>query len=69
MSTITVRRGTIVQTDFGTGAVVAVTKDWLIHMNEEGREVCVYIPDNWICVPAQFDGTVDAPDEPVEIKH
>lgn len=48
---IKVKIGTVVKTDFGTGQVVAITKEWLIHNNESGREVCIYLKDNRVSVP------------------
>lgn len=62
-----VKRGTIVETDFGIGPVIAVTKTWLIHQAQDGTEICIYIPDGGVSVPAEFDGAVDAPDDEVEI--
>lgn len=44
--TIKARIGTVVQTDFGIGPIVAITKEWLIHHDEKGREVCIYLPFN-----------------------
>lgn len=63
-----VKRGTIVETDYGYGPVVAVTKYWLIHQAQDGTEICVYIPDGGISVHAEFDGKLDAPDNEVDIK-
>ena len=62
-----VKRGTIVESDFGYGPVVAVTKSWLIHQTEDGTEVCIYIPDGGVSIRAEFDGAVDVPDSEVEL--
>nr|WP_305910497.1 hypothetical protein [Methylomarinum sp. Ch1-1]MDP4523255.1 hypothetical protein [Methylomarinum sp. Ch1-1] len=61
-----IKRGVTVQTDFGVGPVVAITKDWLIHLDEKGREICVYIPDHTISVPADID-SMDVPDNELEL--
>ena len=61
--------GDIVETEFGRGPVVAITKQWLIHSREnEDDEICVYLPDNMVWVPAEFDSehvdkksTIDLP--------
>ena len=54
-----VKIGDIVETEFGKGPVVAITKQWLIHARlKEDDEICVYLPDNDVWVPAEF-GTVD----------
>lgn len=60
-----VKRGVVVQTNFGIGKVVAVTKEWLIHLREDGSEVCVFIKDNWIGIPAEID-EIDVTEETVE---
>lgn len=61
-----VKRGMIVQTDFGKGEVVAVTKTWLIHNNEDGDEICVNHEADWVGIPVEIDG-VDVPDNEIEI--
>lgn len=63
-----IKRGTIVQTDFGIGPVVAITREWLIHNTENGSEICVFIKDNWIGVPAEIDGADIPEDRELEIK-
>lgn len=57
-----VKRGDIVGSDFGIGAIVAITKSWIIHLNERGEEICVYLPENMVYVPAEFS-IIDVPEE------
>lgn len=49
-----VKRGDVVASDFGTGPVVAITKEWVIHRIENGDEVAIHRENNWVGVPAQF---------------
>jgi hypothetical protein len=49
-----VKIGTVVESDFGTGPVVAITKEWLIHLNQRGKEACCYLKDNDISIAADF---------------
>ena len=62
-----VRIGTIVKTEFGTGAVVAITEEWLIHKDKSGMEMCVNISEDWIGIPANISDT-DIPNNEIEIK-
>ena len=51
--------GTIVESEFGRGPVVAITKDWLIHEIFSNKEVCIHIPDGGIWIPIDFDTPED----------
>ena len=55
-----VKRGDIIASEFGQGPIVAITKDWLIHLQEEGEEVCIYKPHNNYWIPVDAD-EVDIP--------
>lgn len=50
-----VTTGDIVQSEFGTGKLIAITKEWIVHEVEDGSEVAV--PKNGeVWVPAQIVG-------------
>lgn len=50
-----VKRGDIVESEFGIGPVLAITKEWIIHKAGKS-EACLYIPDGGVWVPAEFGG-------------
>ena len=62
-----VKIGTIVVSEIGQGPVVAITRDWLIHKDEKGIEMCVYLPDSPVWIPADTS-TPDVPDNEMEFK-
>lgn len=46
--------GDKVTSDFGTGPLVAVTKEWVVHNIEDGSEVAVPIGYAYLSVPAEL---------------
>lgn len=64
---VTIKRGMVVTSEFGTGPVVAITKDWLIHDCGDGHEAALCIDDQEFWVPSEVEG-VDLPDEEREIE-
>lgn len=65
-----VRVGTVICSDFGTGPVVAITKQWIIHQIDKGSEVCLsreddffWIPDSGIEIGGGQDMEIELPDE------
>ena len=45
-----VKIGDIVSGEFGTGKIVAITKEWIVHENEKGKEMALPISEIWIPV-------------------
>jgi len=44
--------GDVVESDFGRGKIVAITKEWVIHEDDDGtHEFAVSREDGWICFP------------------
>ena len=59
---IKVKIGTVIETECGTGPVVAITKSWVIHEDEEGTEMVISIED-YITIPADVsEPDVSEPD-------
>jgi hypothetical protein len=50
---VIVRVGDVVESDFGRGKIVAITKFWIVHEIgvHEKQEVAVSRLDNWIAIP------------------
>ena len=51
--------GDKITSEFGTGKLVAVTKEWIVHEVEDGNrtyEVAISIDDSWVTVPAELPG-------------
>ena len=56
-----VKRGDVVESEFGRGKVVAITRAWVVHEIENGSEVAVPRGMEPISVPADFpEEDVDA---------
>jgi len=55
-----IKRGTIIESDFGKGPVVAITKSWVIHEDKHGKEYALLAADDTFWIPAEVDG-VDIP--------
>jgi hypothetical protein len=64
---VKVKVGTVVESEFGKGPVIALTKTWLIHNDEDGIEICLYLPDNHVWVPADFSEPDVSKSEEVEL--
>lgn len=47
----TIRVGTVIESDFGTGPVVAITKEFVIHETEGGKEYAIYRPIGDYSIP------------------
>ena len=63
-----VKRGDIVETEFCTGPVVAITEHWVIVKDEKrGQEYAVIRGENYIAIPAEFDG-IDVPDMQMDVE-
>lgn len=57
-----IKRGTIIESDFGKGPVVAITKSWVIHEDERGKEYALLVESETFWIPAEVDG-VDIPSD------
>ena len=60
-----VKRGTVVESDYGKGVVIVVTREWIIHLDEDGNEVAVTHKDAWIPIEAV---EIDVPPEDFELE-
>ena len=62
------KRGMLVETEYASGTVVAITKQWVIvQRDDRDEEMGVYLPNTPIWLPAEFDGTIDV-DESTEVE-
>ena len=43
-----VRIGTVVESEFGRGPVIAITRQWIIHEAEGNEEIALPYSDVWI---------------------
>ena len=43
-----VKIGDMISSDYGTGKIVAITKEWIIHEDEYGAEMAVPIRETWL---------------------
>ena len=48
-----VKIGDMISSDFGTGKIVAITKEWIIHKDEEGAETAALIKETWLPVEVE----------------
>lgn len=46
-----VRVGTIIESDFGRGPVVAITKEWIIHQGDGAEEYCLLRDEREYSIP------------------
>lgn len=51
MSGFVLKVGDEVESEFGRGKVVAITKEWLIHENKSGDEVALTRDDDTFWIP------------------
>lgn len=48
---ITVKRGDIIESDYGRGPIVAITEEWIIHKGKD-REYALYRGNDFWWVPS-----------------
>jgi len=60
-----IRIGDVVSSEFGTGPVVAITHQWIVHLSKNGEEQAVQHDEIWI--PAEFTPRVFSPLDKIEI--
>lgn len=50
-----VKIGDTVECEFCEGKLVACTKKWAIVRNEDGEEYAIYLPKNYLSIPAEIE--------------
>jgi len=63
-----VKREDVIASDFGVGKIVAITKNFIIHLVEDGEEVVVTKGVDPFWIPIEMEG-IDVPDNELEIKN
>lgn len=64
-----VKLGDLLECEFGKGHLVAITSQWaIIRDPKDGGEYAIHLADNWISVPAEFDGETKSEKTELEIE-
>jgi len=63
-----IKVGTVISSDFGTGPVVAITKEWLIHIGGGGLEFALGRDDEY-WIPKNEDDHEIGGGQELEIEH
>ncbi len=50
--------GDIIQSEFGIGKIVAITKEWIIHEDEKGNEIAAHKKETPMWIPVETDSGI-----------